>query len=302
MMQMIGILSRQRNNVDRKAKATIPELYPPMSSLANSEAYYLKYSTIMKHLVKAGDNPDMSEEHVVGMMNDILREFAPQIKAMCLSMVGNRPTGKGLNLRMSGMIKFIGLVDDMKATHPTKSDNKLRVMITTELDNMFQRIFKHKLLNGLTDSSTVSTMAKFIRFHVPPVHSPTMTCRAALVGWPAAWIPSIDFTGMKNLMSKVLKGTLENGYSTTLDNLLTSPGELAHELGFFHHDVSPKRTTATTRNKKRLDSEDEQVVLTLTTANSSIATKAMNALVNITQTDGNLDPFPSQFMVDWMSI
>jgi hypothetical protein len=97
---------------------------------------------------------------------------------------------------------------------------------------------------------------------------------------------------MKNLMSTVLKGALENGYSTTLDNLLTSPGKLAHELGFFHHDVSPKRTTATTRNKKRRDSEDEQVVLTLTTANSSIATKAMNALVNITQTDGNLDPLP----------
>ena len=77
------------HDVDQKAKATIPELYPPMSILADSEAYYIKYSTIIKHLVKAGDNPDMSEEHVVGMMNDILREFAPQIKAMCLSMVGN---------------------------------------------------------------------------------------------------------------------------------------------------------------------------------------------------------------------
>ena len=61
-------------NVDRKAKATIPELYPPMSALADCKAYYLKYSTIMKHLVKAGKNPDMSEEHVVGMMNNILRE------------------------------------------------------------------------------------------------------------------------------------------------------------------------------------------------------------------------------------
>ena len=80
------------------------------------------------------------------------------------------------------MIKFIGLVDDMKATHPTKSDDKLRAMIFTELDNMFQRIFKHKLLGGLTDSSTVSTTTKFIRFHVPPVHSPTTTYRTTLVG------------------------------------------------------------------------------------------------------------------------
>ena len=135
------------HDADRKAKATIPELYPPMSTLTDSKAYYLKCSTIMKHLVKAGDNPDMSEEHVVGMMNDILREFALQIKAMCLLMVSNRPTGKGLNLRMSEMIKFIGLVDDMKATHPTKSDDKLQAMIFTELDDIFQRIFKHKLID-----------------------------------------------------------------------------------------------------------------------------------------------------------
>ena len=125
------------HGVDRKAKATVPELYPPMSTLACSEAYYIKYSTMMKHLVEAGDNPDMSEEYVVGMINDILREFAPQIKAMCLSMVGNRPTGKGLNFRMSGMIKFIGLVDNMKATYPTKSDDEPRAMIFTELGDMF---------------------------------------------------------------------------------------------------------------------------------------------------------------------
>ena len=150
------------HNVDRETKATIPELYPPISTLDESEAYYIKYSTIMKHLVKAGDNPDMSEEHVVGMMNNILQEFAPQIKAMCLSMVGNRPTGKGLNLRMSRMIGFIGLVDNMKATYPTKSNDDLQAIIFTELGNMFQQIFKHKLLNGLTDSSTVSTMTKFI--------------------------------------------------------------------------------------------------------------------------------------------
>ena len=149
-------------NIDRKARATIPEIYPSMSTLDDSEEYYLKYSTIMKHLVKAGDNSDMSEEHIVGLMKNILQEFAHQIKAMCLSMVGNRPTGKGLNLRMSRMIRFIGLVDNMKATYPTKSNDDLQAIIFTELDNMFQQIFKHKLLNGLTDSSTVSTMTKFI--------------------------------------------------------------------------------------------------------------------------------------------
>ena len=69
---------------------------------------------------------------------------------------------KGLNLRMSRMIKFIGLVDNTKAIYPTKSDNDLQAMIFTELDGIFQRIFKHKLLHGLTNSSTVSTMAKVI--------------------------------------------------------------------------------------------------------------------------------------------
>ena len=97
---------------------------------------------------------------------------------------------------------------------------------------------------------------------------------------------------MKNLISTVLQGTLNNGYSTTLNNLLASPDELAHELGFFHHNVSPKQTSATARKKKQRDSGDEQVVLTLTTANSSIATKAMNALINVTQTEGTLETLP----------
>ena len=41
----------------------------------------------MKHLVKVGNNPGISEEYVMGTMHDILQEFAPQIKAMYLLMV-----------------------------------------------------------------------------------------------------------------------------------------------------------------------------------------------------------------------
>ena len=48
-----------------------------MSMLANTEGYYLEYTMIVKNLVKVGDNPDMSEEHLVGMIDDILWKFPP---------------------------------------------------------------------------------------------------------------------------------------------------------------------------------------------------------------------------------
>ena len=81
-----------------------------MSVLAGSEDYYTTYSTIMEHLEKVGNNPDMSEEYLVGTINDILQEMSPQIKAMCILGIGNRPTGRGVNLKMgSGLIQFIGL-------------------------------------------------------------------------------------------------------------------------------------------------------------------------------------------------
>ena len=145
-----------------------------------------------------------------------------------------------MNLRISGLIKFIGLANDMKTPHPEKSDDKLQVMIFTELNNLFQWLSKHKLSNALPESSPIPVIAnKYIIFHVPPVYVPNMTCRAELVDWPSC-TPLINFTGMKHLASTVISGTLENGSTTALSNLLDSPGELLHKLGFHHHDVSPK--------------------------------------------------------------
>ena len=78
------------HGADQKIKATRSQIHSHMATLTNSEGYYIEYPTIMKHLVKAGKNPDMSEGHLVGMMDNILRDFFPQIKAMCLSMIGNQ--------------------------------------------------------------------------------------------------------------------------------------------------------------------------------------------------------------------